>query len=326
MKRRVSVVAASVVFASVPLVPLVTGSGLAAANSNHRLAVTGYALGGTSSAVIASSAKALRTVTVDGVSISSNGARVERPDASLGSVRRAAHQRGLRTELLISNFSNDLGDFDALAAHALLSSRTNVARVTKAMAGYVVNGRYDGANIDLEQVQARDATGLVAFAKALQAAMPAKKSVSIDVSASTSLADYRDQGYWLGPLGRAVDVIELMAYDQHGPTWSGPGPIGDLRWQKASLKIVLAHVPASRVDLGQAGYGYTWPKTGTGVNVTDRGARARVHQDRWSAVLSNGTRLWWADVRSYAIRKTLAQSLHLHGLAVWVLGSADPLK
>lgn len=301
------------------------------------LAVTGYALGGTSDAVIAASADALTTVTVDGVSISADGKRVQVPDASLAAVRRRVSAHGLRTELLVSNFSNKLGDFDTRAGHRLLSSRANVRHLATRMAAFVARGRYDGVNIDLELVQRRDAGGLVRLARALQRAMPAAKTVSVDISAATSVAQYRDQGYALEPLAIAVDLVQLMAYDQHGPTWSGPGPIGALGWQKRSLAALLRVVPAGKVDLGQAGYGYTWPVRGTGHDVTDARARALVRNDgatavwhadvgEWSAALSNGTRLWWADARSYAIRTTYAASQHLHGLAVWVLGSADPLR
>ncbi|HET6151672.1 MAG TPA: glycosyl hydrolase family 18 protein [Marmoricola sp.] len=307
----------------------------AAATSGH-LAVTGYALGGTSKAVIVASRKGLSTVTVDGVSINATGSGVEKPYAGLASVRRIAHQQGLRTELLVSNYSDRIGDFDPHAAHGLLNSGARITRLAHAMAGYVAHGHYDGVNIDLELVQQRDAGGLVRLAKALQAAMPKKRTVSIDISASTSLSEYRSQGYALKQLGHAVDVVQLMAYDEHGPGWSGPGPIGDLRWQQSSLATLLTQVPARKVDLGQAGYGYTWPVSGTGTTVTDGGARALVRDDdatavwhadsgEWSATLSDGTRLWWADARSYALRTSVARQHHLHGLAVWVLGSADPL-
>ena len=39
------------------------------------------------------------------------------------------------------------------------------------------------------------------------------------------------QDYRLADLAATVDVIDLMTYDQHGPGWSGPGPIGALPWQ-----------------------------------------------------------------------------------------------
>jgi spore germination protein len=173
MKRTLSVVAVVAV-----LSPLAAGAVQAdpvqadtvqadTAKKAPPLAVTGYAMGGTGSTVIAASAKGLRTVTVDGVSISGDGASVESPYPSLASVGRIAHAHGLRTELLVSNYSNELGDFDADAAHRLLSSAVNINHLATTMAGFVKAGRYDGANIDLEQVAKRDATGLVNLARAL---------------------------------------------------------------------------------------------------------------------------------------------------------------
>ena len=76
---------------------------------------------------------------------------------------------------------------------------------------------------------------------------------------------------------------------------------------------------------------------GSGRTGSDRGSRCRVRNvgawagwhpvsGVWAARLSDGTQLWWADARSYAIRKQVARNKNLHGLAVWVLGSADPLR
>ena len=122
----------------------------------------------------------------------------------------------------------------------------------------------------------------------------------------------------------------------HGPTWSGPGPVGSRRWQAAALAAVATQVPVGKIDLGVAGYGYTWPTTGTGRTVTVAQARRLVARDgatarwrtgpgEWTARLSDGTRLWWSDRRSYRLRVDLARQRGLHGLAVWRLGSADTL-
>jgi spore germination protein YaaH len=86
------------------------------------------------------------------------------------------------------------------------------------------------------------------------------------------------------------------------------------------------------VDLGIAGYGYVWHADGTGHTVSDARARqlagshATWHAKaaEWSADTSGGT-LWWSDHRSYDRRLRLAHDLGLHGVAVWQLGSADPL-
>ena len=167
--------------------------------------------------------------------------------------------------------------------------------------------------------------------------MPTPRTVSIDVSATTSVRSYRDRGYRLRGLADVVDVIDLMTYDQHGPGWSAPGPIGSLTWQRDALAALLTVVPERQVQLGVAGYGYSWPREGTGRSLTVAQARRLVRHDgaearwragagEWSARLSNGTVLWWSDGRSYERRVRLAQRTGVRGLAVWRLGSADTLR
>ena len=76
-----------------------------------------------------------------------------------------------------------------------------------------------------------------------------------------------------------------------------------------------------------------WP---SGRTVTTKQARKLVARDgarahwrkgpgEWTARLSDGTRMWWSDGRSYALRLAMATSAGLHGVALWRLGSADPL-
>lgn len=300
------------------------------------VAVTGFALGGSAKVAVARDADALTTLTTVGTSLRPGGRGLVPPDADTLDGVRLAHRHGLRAELLLTSYSDRLGDFDPRAAHRLLSSPDARGRVARQLARSVVSGGWDGVNIDIERVQARDARGLVAFVRAVQAALPDDRTVSIDVSASTTLRGYRQRGYRMAGLGRAADVVVVMAYDQHGPTWSGPGPVGDLRWQREAMLAALDVVPAQKLDLGVAGYGYTWPRRGTGRSVgvararelvARDGVRPRWHRDagEWSARLDDGTVVWWSDGRSYRARLRLASRLDLHGVAVWRLGLADPL-
>jgi len=276
----------------------------------------------------------LTTLSLDGLVLRGRG--VTRPDQQMRRLARAAHRDGLTSELLVSNYSDRLGDFDPAALHRLLSEPARIASVARQVSAAVQAGPWDGANVDLERVRRGDAAGLVSFVRHLQADLPASRTVSIDIGAATSLAAYRDDGYALAPLGRAADVIDLMTYDDDGPAWSGPGPIGPLPWQRAALGALLRRVPAGRVQLGVAGYGYTWPAHGTGHDLTDAGARRLVRDDHatarwnrrageWTATLSDGTVLWWSDGRSYRLRERLAGAAGVRGLAVWRLGSADRL-
>jgi spore germination protein YaaH len=298
--------------------------------------VTGYALGGTSAATVASNAPGLATLTVDGVLLQSTGGGLGSPDAGVVRLAHVAHRHHLRAELLVSNYSDAIGDFDPRAADRLLRSMRSIRAVAAGAVGLIRSGGWDGINVDLEALPARDARGLVLFLRELRRRLPQAKRLSVDVSANTTLAGYRQGGYRLRAIGQTVDVVQLMAYDQHGPTWSGPGPIGALPWQRKALAAALKVVPRSRLDLGVAGYGYSWTVAGGGTSVSDRQARRRVKASgahavwharvgEWRAELPGGTVLWWSDGRSYRLRQRLAVEERLHGLAVWRIGSADTL-
>ena len=278
----------------------------------------------------------MATVGVDGVNISSAGSSVPAPDATTITLLNKAHGDNLRAEFLVGNYSDAIGDFDPTALDKLLSSSSNTSKVVSSLVGDVSSQGWDGVTVDFESIESKDAQGLVNFVTALKAAMPSGKSVSVDVTAFPDAADYPANGYNLTALGGAVDRVALMAYDEHGPTWNGVGPIGGLPWQESCLQQVLADVPASKVDLGVAGYGYTWPTSGTGVQVTDAQARQMVQSDgstatwdstqgEWTVTLKNGTVMWWSDAKSWPLRVALAQKYSLHGMALWALDLSDPI-
>ncbi|KAA1421598.1 hydrolase [Nocardioides humilatus] len=298
--------------------------------------VTAWILPSASPRLVARNAADLTTLSVVGIGLRADGASTSSPTRAMRRLALAGHRHGLTTELLVSNYSDALGDFDRRALHRMLSHPARIRQVADQVARIVGRGPWDGVNVDLERVRESDGAGLVAFVARLQQAMPAARTVSIDISATSSVRGYRQRGYRLADLAREVDVIDLMAYDYSGPTWTGPGPIGPLAWQRASVRALRSRVPARMIQLGVAGYGYTWPTEGTGRSITPRGARRMVQDDgadatfnreygEWTATLSNGTVLWWSDARSYQLRAGLAERLGLRGTAVWRLGSADPL-
>ncbi|HTW14707.1 MAG TPA: glycosyl hydrolase family 18 protein [Nocardioides sp.] len=328
--RRTAAVLLAAALAATPL-PSYAGAPSGRADD---LAVTGYALPDLPRRTLVRDAPGLATLTVVGATISADGRRLRRPAGESVRLGRQARRVGLRTELLVSNYSDRLGDFDTRAAGRLLRSPANVRRVARQLGRAVAAGGWGGVNLDLEALRPAHGRGLVRLAAELQRRMPAARTVSVDVSAHTSVRAYRRAGYRLAALARTVDLVQLMAYDQHGPSWSGPGPIGALGWQQRSLAALLRQVPPRRVDLGVAGYGYTWPRRGAGRTVTVTQARALVTRDgararwdprvgEWRARLTDGTTVRWSDGRSLELRRRLARENALHGLAIWRIGSAD---
>lgn len=303
------------------------------------LQVTGYAEDGTSAAVIAREAHALTTVGVDGVTLRPSGASFHPVSEGVLALEHAAHRQGLRAELLVSNYDGRVGDFSPEIGARLLRDPRHRVAVATALAAVVRRQGWDGITVDLESLAAADGTGLVQFVETLHSLLPDGATVSVDLMSSTTAAGYRHNGYRLPGLAHAADVLALMGYDRHGPTWSRPGPVGPLGWEQDSVDALLSSTPASEVDLGVAGYGYTWPPAPhrhDGRTVTDAQARRMVAVDgatgrwvprvgEWTATLHNGTILWWSDARSWRLRVGLARAAGLHGLALWRLGSADPL-
>lgn len=308
----------------------------APATIDAALPVLGYAENGTSTSAVNASAPALATLGVDGININSSGTNTPMPDSSSVNLLHQAHAKNLRGEILIGNYSDALGDFDSNATHLLVSSSANINRVVSTLVNAVNSQGWDGVHVDLEAIRAQDTAGLVTFVTALKNALPAGKTASLAITAFTSAQAYLNNGYDLTRLGTVLDRIALMGYDQHGPTWNGTGPIGGLPWQEQALQLVLAKVPAAKVDLGVAGYGYTFLPGGGGDQVSDSRARQIVQSDgstarfdttqgEWTVTLRNGTVMWWSDSRSWPLRITLANKYHLHGMALWSLGLSDPV-
>lgn len=299
------------------------------------LVVTGYAMESLRPSVIRRDAHALDIVGVGSLGVKLDGSGVTRSDAALRGLLHAAHREGLRAELLLSNWSPRTGDFDPALATQLLSSPAHRRAAADRLVAIVTREGWDGLTIDLEAMHARDRRGLVAFMRLLARRLPERVELSMDIGARTSIRDYHRSGFSLRSLAATVDRIALMTYSQHG-SWSAPGPNGALPWQRRAMRVLARQVPISMVDLGIAGFGYIWPASGRPHELRPRQARALAEEDgarqiwhpvlgEWSTTLHDGTVIWWSDRRSYVRRLALARELGTHGVAMWVLGWADPL-
>ena len=320
------------------LCALVVDAPAASSTSSRPLVVTGYIEDGSAPSAIDASATALSWVGVDGVTLNASGSGVSPVDGSMRALLRRAHRDGLRAQLLVSNYSNSIGDFSPHVAAAMLSSPRNCDAVASSLAAIVSTGGWDGLTVDLESLNQHDALALVYFLTSLRRDLAAPISLSVDVGAATSLSGYLATGFDLSAIGSIATRVVIMSYDQHGP-WSNPGPIGALAWQRRVLSVAMTRVPARELDLGVAGYGYTWPAGShrhDGTSVSDAGARrlvalagAAAHFDptvgEWTATLRSGTVLWWSDHRSFELRLALARNMGLGGVALWQLASSDPL-
>lgn len=325
--RRTTTAAATLAVAALLL------SGCSAGTAASGSGVEGYVEpgGGALERVRTAVDRGATVIGVDGAGLSDDGTHLLDAPEGLGELVGAAADAGATTELLFSNYSATIGDFSPEAATALLSSASNRADVVGELVDLADRLGADGVQIDLESMRDQDRSGLVSFAAELRTAvhdrLGDRAEVSIAMMASTDPAEYRSRGYDLADLAPHLDRVVLMTYDQHGP-WSGPGTVGALPWTRKAVRTAIdGGVPAERIDVGVAGYGYAW---GPGADSAPIAAAAAAHlagdraewserDGEWSATLDDGRELHWSDARSYAARRDLARELGVHGVALWSL-------
>jgi peptidoglycan/xylan/chitin deacetylase (PgdA/CDA1 family)/spore germination protein YaaH/GT2 family glycosyltransferase len=244
-----------------------------------------------------------------------------------------AHLNSARGYLVVSNYDDAAGDFNGARAEAMLSSPSARGHVVGALRAQATAQGWDGIVLDLESIGPGARAGLVSFTRELHAAL-AGRPVVVAVPAWEVTDQQTGSGFDLTGLAAVADRIVWMAYDQHDPS-SGPGPVGDLAWTRASLLEALRRVPAGKLLLGVAGYGYVWPASGKPGELSYPAVAAlaarpgsRSGYDPVSGelhvVTADGAQAWFQDARSFAERVRLADRLHLAGVALWRVGSEQP--
>lgn len=313
----------------------ITAGAVAASSSAapSRIAVLGFQSDYAPPRLIDENASAMTLVGVDGVGLTGPGTVSAPTNADRRQLARA-HSRSLPAVLLVANWSDAKNDFSEPLAYETLGSEANTDKAASSLAQAVLDGGWDGVSVDLEALAPRDEAGLSRFVSDLRNDLPGK-SVTVCISASTSHADYAAGGYDLAALSSSADQIVLMTYDDHGPWEKTPGPIGPLPWQRAAAKAMEQDVPKQQIFLGIANYAYAWrPHRVDSLTVAQaRRLVARRHATphwiasagEWRARLSDGSTVWWSDKRSMRVRLKLARTLGVHGIAVWSLGTGDPL-
>lgn len=250
-----------------------------------------------------------------------------------------AHFGGARAQLVVQNYDPSLGqggDFSpSLAAAALATPATRQTFAT-AVAREVSRDHWDGVVVDFEQLAAADQAGLVDLLTRLRASLPS--GTRLTVAVPVPQADNPSSlGYDMAALARVVDVVQLMTYDQNDPT-SSPGPIDSTAWVEAATVAALKSVPADKLQIGAASYGYAWGPSSAqlGQSFSPSDGRAAAAADHvtpvwdaagngWTARLHDGTVLWWSDNRSIATIVGIALRHHLEGAAVWDLSTSESL-
>ena len=231
------------------------------------------------------------------------------------------------------------GQFDSVRAHALLASAANQSAIARAVADWLQKERFQGLNLDFENLKARDYARLPGFVARLHDVLrPAGLQLSVDIEVGQRAVP-------LAQLAQLADFVVLMAYSQHGQA-SLPGPIAGVGWYDSVLTRALAKIPAPKAVVGIGNYGLDWRRGGRSARrlsfedamftardnrpdedpkqVLDFDAVALNPTFTYQDDSSRGHEVWMLDAATAYNDLLLARRAGVKGSILWVLGAEDP--
>jgi hypothetical protein len=185
---------------------------------------------------------------------------------------------------------------------------------------------YDGLNIDMENVPARDGEHFLSFLRELREGLGGK-TLSVCVPGRT-----RAEGvYNYAAIAAIADRVFVMAYDEH---WSdsAPGPVASMNWCKSVADFGLKSIGAKKLIMGIPFYGRGWGDKSTSRAMTY--STTEWHRRQYGADdfrRENGVptftydvnvlvTVYYEDVYSLAARMFMYRNQGVQNVGFWRLG------
>ncbi|MFC5648710.1 glycosyl hydrolase family 18 protein [Paenibacillus solisilvae] len=246
-----------------------------------------------------------------------------------------AHNRGMQVWGLFSN------GFEPKRTTAALASVNSRFTMIQQLLAYAKMYKLQGINIDFENVETSDKENLVQFVRELTPLLHEQGIiVSIDVSPKSN-SEMWSAFLNRASLGKVVDYMMIMAYDEHWASSPNSGSVASLPWvENALVKIIEEdHVPTSKLILGMPLYTRLWTEKTDKNGATDVSSKA-IGMDAVAKIISehkltpvldsqsrqhyvqyseNGAlkRIWIEDGLSMQGRTAIAKKYGLAGVATW---------
>ncbi|MBX6351861.1 MAG: LysM peptidoglycan-binding domain-containing protein [Thermoflavifilum sp.] len=314
----------------------------AVVSSKRTIEVNGYLIpaGGTEDANIVQTVRDLTYLCIFSYQARADGSLQPPRDDRMA--REQARRQGIQPLMTVTNF--DGNRFNTELAHTLLSNRSLRERLISNILDMLRARGFAGVNVDFEHMRPGDRFLYNQFIRELgERVRPAGYSISIAMGPKTS---DMPQGTWMGAfdyrtLGQLVDFLMLMTYEWG---WVGGPPmaIAPLDQVRAVLRYATSQVPAEKILMGIALYGYDWPlpyptgrrASGISNNSAQNLALQKQVPIQWDARAASpyfeyserGERhiVWFEDAMSVAAKFQLVYDFGLRGVSYWVLGNSFP--
>ena len=239
----------------------------------------------------------------------------------------------LPTLALINNFSETKNLWDTNGLFQIISNETKRAYLIAELSSFAEQNGFEGINIDFEELDEKTYPYYLTFLEELTSELhKSGKTVSVNIPLSNDLFDLRE-------IGDRVDLIFLMAYDEH---WSSaePGAIASQDWFIDGIMNAVTEVPKEKLVVTLGNYGYDWTigkKQSTAMTFQEAHTTMRESQENiyfdtgsmnpmysYSDDAGKDHEVWYLDAITAHNQMSAMSELGLGNVSLWRLGSEDP--
>lgn len=234
---------------------------------------------------------------------------------------------------ILSNVDYTLsnGTFSGASLHRIFHSPEKKLRLMNAIVRVLEQYKFQGVNIDFEELTEDGDEPMIEFAKQLHEKLK-EKSFLLTQDITPDNEDFN-----IPELAKYNDYLFLMAYDQHYSV-SNPGPVSEQQWIEKSLDKAAQEIPSDKIILGMAAYGYDWPAGHEGTPVTYQKAIANANIYKQEINFDNHTYnnhysyadevgikhdVYFADAATNFNVMRFADDYGTAGTALWRMGAED---
>jgi cellulose synthase/poly-beta-1,6-N-acetylglucosamine synthase-like glycosyltransferase/peptidoglycan/xylan/chitin deacetylase (PgdA/CDA1 family)/spore germination protein YaaH len=230
------------------------------------------------------------------------------------------------------NYDNKSGGYDTKDVARIFKSKKLRAVFINSMVAKLQRYKFNGVNVDLEDITNRNSKDYIAFQKDLYSIFHANGLLV------TQNVIPNDEEYDLKRLQNVNDFLFLMAIDEH-TDGSNFGDISHQHWVEEILDQVCSIIPSEKVILTVAGGGFDWPQGSIGNAIgyqqaisTAEQKKSKITFDPLSANLhynylgNDGLdhTVYFTDAATNFNIIRMADDWATGGVALWRLGGEDP--
>ena len=276
----------------------------------------------------------------------------ERPGSLIDSVTadhkrkviQSAHKKHLKVYMVVHNLLYESVEKGKQVASNVLDNDKNRTVFIQSLRNEMNQFKYDGINIDMENLYLTDRDSFSLLIKKLSDALHRDgKVVTVSVPANTGDSRANPWSPWFDyeKLGLYADRLMIMTYDEHNPR-TKPGSTASVNWTEATIRYALKHgVPPSKILLGIAGYGWDWNTTANKALYSSYALlmeqktkyKAKVLWDSRSQTphfsyvdqKHHNHEAWFENSYSLRFKLDLVEKYNLRGIGIWRLGLEDPM-